>query len=293
MSLNESKKGIAGRESNSTIGSFFGSSIFMFLSLLLILAIFQFPCRLSDFAASSNTIIKPPSLNSNRVYRSAVSHQQFCFRTFCRTSTLAHFISVLAHFISVSVPRLEGRRNLCYDWSLGNIYLPEPPPPPLPLSPAHPLHRFSIHIPHKSQLSLRLNKFGSFSPKSFSVSCVLAKPSTGQMELGKSAVVQDGLSVLQRPDSLGRLSVESRNHYGLEFVRPVHSGTATLKDATSEAIDGNWVTNVETTHYILGSVAGPHPYPMMVREFHAVIGKETRKQAMEKWGGGGGGSPMF
>ncbi|XP_057851307.2 tryptophan synthase beta chain 1 [Cryptomeria japonica] len=67
-------------------------------------------------------------------------------------------------------------------------------------------------------------------------------------------------------------------------VRPVHSGTATLKDATSEAIR-DWVTNVESTHYILGSVAGPHPYPMIVREFHAVIGKETRRQAMEKWGG--------
>jgi tryptophan synthase beta chain len=45
------------------------------------------------------------------------------------------------------------------------------------------------------------------------------------------------------------------------------------------------VTNVETTHYILGSVAGPHPYPMMVRDFHAVIGLETRAQALEKWGG--------
>ncbi|XP_074310976.1 tryptophan synthase beta chain 1 [Silene latifolia] len=67
-------------------------------------------------------------------------------------------------------------------------------------------------------------------------------------------------------------------------VRAVHSGTATLKDATSEAIR-DWVTNVETTHYILGSVAGPHPYPMLVRDFHAVIGKETRKQALEKWGG--------
>ncbi|KAJ6819631.1 tryptophan synthase beta chain 1 [Iris pallida] len=67
-------------------------------------------------------------------------------------------------------------------------------------------------------------------------------------------------------------------------VRAVHSGTATLKDATSEAIR-DWVTNVESTHYILGSVCGPHPYPMMVRDFHAVIGKETRKQAMEKWSG--------
>lgn len=67
-------------------------------------------------------------------------------------------------------------------------------------------------------------------------------------------------------------------------VNPVRSGTSTLKDATSEAIR-DWVTNVETTHYILGSVAGPHPYPMMVRDFHACIGRETRAQAMEKWGG--------
>ena len=66
-------------------------------------------------------------------------------------------------------------------------------------------------------------------------------------------------------------------------VRPVSAGTGTLKDATSEAIR-DWVTNVETTHYILGSVAGPHPYPMMVRDFHAVIGEETRVQALEKWG---------
>lgn len=67
-------------------------------------------------------------------------------------------------------------------------------------------------------------------------------------------------------------------------VRPVSAGTGTLKDATSEAIR-DWVTNVQTTHYILGSVAGPHPYPMIVRDFHAVIGQETRTQAMEKWGG--------
>ena len=67
-------------------------------------------------------------------------------------------------------------------------------------------------------------------------------------------------------------------------VRPVEAGTGTLKDATSEAIR-DWVTNVETTHYILGSVAGPHPYPMMVRDFHAVIGAETRTQCLEKWGG--------
>lgn len=67
-------------------------------------------------------------------------------------------------------------------------------------------------------------------------------------------------------------------------VQPVSAGTGTLKDATSEAIR-DWVTNVETTHYILGSVAGPHPYPMIVRDFHAVIGQETRLQCQEKWGG--------
>jgi tryptophan synthase beta chain len=67
-------------------------------------------------------------------------------------------------------------------------------------------------------------------------------------------------------------------------VRPVESGTGTLKDATSEAIR-DWVTNVETTHYILGSVAGPHPYPMLVRDFQAIIGQETRAQCLEKWGG--------
>lgn len=67
-------------------------------------------------------------------------------------------------------------------------------------------------------------------------------------------------------------------------VRPVEAGTGTLKDATSEAIR-DWVTNVETTHYILGSVAGPHPYPMMVRNFQAIIGEETRAQAKAQWSG--------
>ncbi|MBI2167070.1 MAG: tryptophan synthase subunit beta [Candidatus Omnitrophica bacterium] len=60
-------------------------------------------------------------------------------------------------------------------------------------------------------------------------------------------------------------------------VVPVHSGSRTLKDATNEAIR-DWVTHVETTHYLLGSVVGPHPYPMMVRDFQSVIGKETFRQ---------------
>jgi len=68
-------------------------------------------------------------------------------------------------------------------------------------------------------------------------------------------------------------------------VRGVDAGTATLKDATSEAIR-DWVTNVKDTHYILGSAAGPHPYPQMVRDFQSIIGKETRRQLLEKIGRG-------
>jgi len=63
-------------------------------------------------------------------------------------------------------------------------------------------------------------------------------------------------------------------------VRPVNSGTRTLKDATNEAIR-DWVTNVGNTHYIIGSVVGPHPYPMIVRDFQSVIGQETRDQILE------------
>ncbi|WP_337288496.1 tryptophan synthase subunit beta [Candidatus Methylomirabilis sp.] len=63
-------------------------------------------------------------------------------------------------------------------------------------------------------------------------------------------------------------------------VTPVESGSRTLKDAINEAMR-DWVTNVETTHYILGSVLGAHPYPMMVRDFQSVIGKETRAQILE------------
>ena len=64
-------------------------------------------------------------------------------------------------------------------------------------------------------------------------------------------------------------------------VRPVKSGSRTLKDATNEAIR-DWVTNVNDTHYIIGSVVGPHPYPMIVRNFQSVIGKETKEQILAK-----------
>ncbi len=66
-------------------------------------------------------------------------------------------------------------------------------------------------------------------------------------------------------------------------VVPVSSGSKTLKDAINEALR-DWVTNVQTTHYIIGSVVGPHPYPIMVREFQRVIGKEVKRQIIEKEG---------
>ncbi|MDX2064769.1 MAG: tryptophan synthase subunit beta [Fimbriimonadaceae bacterium] len=66
-------------------------------------------------------------------------------------------------------------------------------------------------------------------------------------------------------------------------VHPVSSGTRTLKDALNEAMR-DWVTNVRDTHYIIGTAAGPHPYPFMVREFQRVIGDESRAQYLERYG---------
>jgi tryptophan synthase beta chain len=66
-------------------------------------------------------------------------------------------------------------------------------------------------------------------------------------------------------------------------VVPVEAGTRTLKDATNEALR-DWVTNVADTFYVIGSVVGPHPYPMMVRDFQSVIGREARRQILEREG---------
>ncbi|MEM3815878.1 MAG: pyridoxal-phosphate dependent enzyme, partial [Candidatus Bathyarchaeia archaeon] len=66
-------------------------------------------------------------------------------------------------------------------------------------------------------------------------------------------------------------------------VHPVESGSKTLKDAINEALR-DWVANVRTTYYLIGSVVGPHPYPMIVRDFQSVIGREIRRQIMEKEG---------
>ena len=79
-----------------------------------------------------------------------------------------------------------------------------------------------------------------------------------------------------------KLNVFRMNLMGAEII-PVTSGSKTLKDATNEAIR-DWVTNVEDTFYIIGSSVGPHPYPMLVRDFQSVIGQETKKQFKKQSG---------
>ncbi len=96
--------------------------------------------------------------------------------------------------------------------------------------------------------------------------------------LGLECVVYMGEEDAQRQ----RLNVFRMKLLGAE-VRVVKSGSRTLKDAINEALR-DWVANVETTHYIIGSVVGPHPFPMMVRDFQSVIGKEAKEQILEREG---------
>ncbi|MBU8933163.1 MAG: tryptophan synthase subunit beta [candidate division Zixibacteria bacterium] len=96
---------------------------------------------------------------------------------------------------------------------------------------------------------------------------------------GMECVVYMGAEDIERQAP----NVEKMRLLGATIV-PVTSGSQTLKDATSEALR-DWVTNVRHTFYIIGSVVGPHPYPMIVREFQSVIGKETKRQCRQHWGG--------
>ena len=88
---------------------------------------------------------------------------------------------------------------------------------------------------------------------------------------------------------MGAVDVERQaiNVYRMKLlgaqVNPVHSGSKTLKDALNEALR-DWVTNVHDTFYMIGTVAGPHPYPQMVRDFNAVVGREARAQMLEQYG---------
>ena len=112
---------------------------------------------------------------------------------------------------------------------------------------------------------------------------VIAETGAGQHGVATAAVAaRIGLEcrVYMGSEDIKR---QSANVYRMKMlgaqVVPVESGSKTLKDAMNEAMR-DWVTNVDTTHYIIGSVAGPHPYPMMVRDFQAVIGREAREQCL-------------
>ena len=96
--------------------------------------------------------------------------------------------------------------------------------------------------------------------------------------LGLECIVYMGEEDIRRQSS----NVFRMKLLGAE-VRPVSSGSQTLKDAINEAIR-DWVTNVESTHYLLGSVVGPHPYPMMVRDFQSIMGREAADQILEAAG---------
>ena len=95
-------------------------------------------------------------------------------------------------------------------------------------------------------------------------------------KFGMECIVYMGAEDIERQ----HLNVLRMRLLGAE-VRPATSGSQTLKDATNEAMR-DWVTNPDDTFYIIGSVVGPHPYPVMVRDFHRVIGEETRAQLLEK-----------
>ena len=91
-------------------------------------------------------------------------------------------------------------------------------------------------------------------------------------QFGLKCIVYMGVEDIRRQE----LNVFRMRLLGAE-VRPVSSGSKTLKDATNEAIR-DWVSNVEDTYYLIGSVVGPHPYPMIVRDFQSIIGRETKNQ---------------
>ena len=123
--------------------------------------------------------------------------------------------------------------------------------------------------------------------------CLLAKymgkkriiAETGAGQHGVATAMAAAVLGLQCEVYMGTEDIERQklNVFRMELlgarVNPVDSGSRTLKDAINEAMR-DWVTNVENTYYVIGSVVGPHPYPLMVREFQRVIGRETREQIL-------------
>ena len=112
---------------------------------------------------------------------------------------------------------------------------------------------------------------------------------TGAGQHGVAAATAAALMGMSCKVYMGAVDVERQalNVFRMKLlgaeVEAVQSGSRTLKDAVNEAMR-DWVASVESTHYCLGSVMGPHPYPWMVREFHRVIGSEAREQCLERYG---------
>ena len=116
---------------------------------------------------------------------------------------------------------------------------------------------------------------------------IIAETGAGQHGVATATVA--ALLDLECQVYMGAKDIERQklNAFRMEIlgaeVIPVYSGSQTLKDAINEAMR-DWVRNLDTTHYVIGSVVGPHPYPQMVRDFQSIIGKETKQQIMEKEG---------
>ena len=112
---------------------------------------------------------------------------------------------------------------------------------------------------------------------------------TGAGQHGVASATAAALMGMECKVYMGAVDVERQalNVFRMKLlgseVEAVHSGSRTLKDAVNEAMR-DWVASVESSHYCLGSVMGPHPYPWMVREFHRVLGSEAREQSIEIWG---------
>ena len=142
-----------------------------------------------------------------------------------------------------------------------------------------------------------LNHTGSHKINNALAQCLLAKKmgktrviaDTGAGQHGVATATAAALLGLECEVYMGRLDTERQalNVYRMKLlgtkVHPVDSGTATLKDAVSETFR-EWVSRIEDTHYVLGSVMGPHPFPTIVRDFQAVISKEIKQQILEQEG---------
>ena len=168
---------------------------------------------------------------------------------------------------------------------------------PSPLTEAH---RFGQEAAHGARVLLKredLNHTGSHKINNVLGQALLTKRMGKRRVIAETGAGQHGVATATAAALLGlecvvymgeedtrrqALNVARMRLLGAEVI-PVTAGSRTLKDAINEAMR-DWVTNVEHTHYLLGTVAGPHPFPVMVRDFQRIIGSETRAQVLELTG---------